>query len=72
MFLTSSILCTQQAPIIQTPPPLEEGTKVLSLVPKIEAQGTTMWSNFDAWHAHMRVRWRNQLIERKKRAAEFG
>ncbi len=71
-FRDVSALCAQQAPTIQTPPPLEEGTKVLSLVPKIEAQGTTMWSDFDAWHAHMRVRWRNQLIERKKRAAEFG
>ncbi len=63
---------TWQAPTIQTPPPLEDGTKVLALVPKIEAQGTTLWTDFEAWHAHMHVRWRNQLIERKKRNAEFG
>jgi hypothetical protein len=51
-------------------PPLEDGTIVLSLNP-IEAYGTTMWTDFDAWHAHMRVLWRNKINERKRRNAEL-
>ena len=52
------------------PPPLAEDTLVVQLVPTIVATGSTLYSDFEAWQAHMAVLWRNRLNERKRRRAD--
>ena len=51
-------------------PPLEPGTRVEKLGRQVVAYGTTMYTDFDNWHAHMAAKWRNMSIERKKRKLE--
>jgi len=51
-------------------PPLDPDTRVVKLGRDVEAYGTTMYTDFDKWHAYMTAKWRNMSIQRKKRKIE--
>lgn len=51
-------------------PELESDTRVEKLGRDVVAHGTTMYTDFDNWHAYMAAKWRNMAIERKKRKLE--
>ena len=51
-------------------PELEAGTRVVKLGRDVDAEGTTMYTDFEGWHAYMRTLWHNQSIERKRRRLE--
>jgi DNA polymerase epsilon subunit 1 len=54
----------------QDPPPLDADSSVVQLVPSVVASGSTLYTNFEPWHAHMTVLWKNKLNQRKRRRAE--
>jgi len=51
-------------------PPLDPDTRVEKLGRDVVASGTTMYTDFENWHAYMAAKWRNMAIERKKRKLE--
>ena len=52
------------------PPSLALDSSVVQLVPTIVVSGSTLYSDFEIWHAHMAVVWRNKLNDRKRRRAD--
>ena len=51
-------------------PSLDPMTRVEKLGREVVAYGTTMYTDFERWHAFMKAKWRNMDIARKKRKQE--
>ena len=51
-------------------PALDPDTRVEKLGRDVVASGTTMYTDFENWHAYMVAKWRNMAIARKKRKLE--